>query len=84
MTWEEEVIEYMTGRGWKCDVNDENRLGFVFYENEEKEWIRDYDKKTKRFVQFNGRQVVNLRTVTGKDPTQVGTVESQAEGNEKD
>lgn len=60
MNWEEELIEYMTSKGWKCDVNDENHLGFVFYEDEEHEWIRDYDKKTRQFIQMNGKHKMSL------------------------
>jgi len=59
-TWEEGVIAKMTSKGWKCDVNDEDRLGFTMYVDEDHEWIRDYNKKTKRFTQFNGRQKINL------------------------
>ena len=76
-TWENAIIAYMTNKGWKCDVNDEKRLGFVFYENKEKEWIRDYDKTTRRFIQFNGRAKINLVMVVEKQ-------EFQVEENEKD
>lgn len=71
MTWEEKVIEYMTAHGWTCDVNDENRLGFVFKEDEEHEWTRDYDKKTRTFVQFNGKQKVTL--ISNNCPIAKGT-----------
>jgi hypothetical protein len=50
----------MTGAGWKCDRNDESILGFKFPDGE-KDWIRDYDKKSRRFVQFDGNRRVFLR-----------------------
>lgn len=57
--WEKYITDYMTKGGWTKDRDDETTIGFHFIENEFK-WIRDYDKKTKKFVQFNGNQVVNL------------------------
>ena len=61
MNWEEETIKIMTCWGWTLDVNDDKRLGFTKYVDEDHEWIRDYDKSTRRFVQMNGRQKINLR-----------------------
>ena len=69
MTWEEDVIQYMTSLGWTCDVNDDKRLGFILPVDENYEWIRDYNKETKRFVQFNGKQKVNL-VVRKDEPAQ--------------
>lgn len=56
-----DLIERMEIEGWKCDKNDENTLGFIKSVDENYEGIRDYDKKTSRFVQFNGKQKINLR-----------------------
>ena len=55
------IIDDMKSHGWKCDIDNESNLGFVMTIDEDCEWIRDYDKKTGRFVQFNGKQKVNLR-----------------------
>lgn len=54
------LISEMESQGWKCDVNTDDKLGFVFFEDENREWVRDYDKKTGRFVQFNAKQKINL------------------------
>jgi hypothetical protein len=67
VNWEEAMIQHMTDKGWKCDVNDASRLGFSLYQDEKHEWIRDYDKKTHHYIQMNGRQIVNLKTISGKD-----------------
>ncbi len=63
MTPEEEsyLIKSLVERGWICDVNTENKLGFIFPVDENEEWIRDYDKKTKRYVHYNGKTKINLR-----------------------
>ncbi len=58
--WEKYITEYMTNEGWTCDRNDENTLGFSFTQGKHT-WIRDYDKKKRRFVQFDGNTVVNLK-----------------------
>jgi len=57
--WQKAMIEYMTNGGWTCDRNDEKTLGFSFIEGES-HWIRDYDKKERRFVQYDGNRRVNL------------------------
>jgi hypothetical protein len=56
----EKLIAHMESRGWKCDINTDEKLRFVFPGKEKKQWIRDYDKKTGRYIQFNGNQKVNL------------------------
>lgn len=61
MTWEVGLIKYMAEKGWKLNRNDADKISFVFYQNEQYEWFREYDKKTKHFVQFNGKQEINLR-----------------------
>ncbi len=58
--WEKEVMEFMIDGGWTCDRNDETTLGFSFVE-EEHRWIRDFDKKKRRFVQFDGNRKLNLK-----------------------
>jgi hypothetical protein len=57
--WENRVKEHMSNAGWTCDRDDEKTLGFFFIEGDH-HWIRDYDKKERRFVQFDGNQRVNL------------------------
>ncbi len=64
--WEKSIKEYMVNGGWTCDRDDEKTLGFKFTQGES-EWIRDYDKKERRFVQFDGNQRVNLISAKVKD-----------------
>jgi len=59
IAWEESVKKFMSEEGWICDQDDEKTLGFYRLDPPAK-WIRDYNKKTHRFAQFNGNQVVNL------------------------
>lgn len=63
--WEDGIKKMMHKDGWRCDRDDETRLGFSYIEGEF-HWIRDYCKKMRRFVQYNGNQKVNLK-VTKKD-----------------
>lgn len=56
----DDLRKKMESNGWKCIQDDEERINFSFYEDEDHEWFRDYNKKTKRFMQMNGRQKVNL------------------------
>lgn len=58
--WETYIVNFMENAGWKFNRNDETTLGFSFIEGEH-HWIKDYDKKTKTFVQFDGNQKVNIR-----------------------
>lgn len=58
-SWERAIKLMMEQGGWTLDRDDETHLGFHFIEGDAK-WIKDYDKKTRSFVQFNGNQVVNL------------------------
>jgi 2-hydroxy-3-keto-5-methylthiopentenyl-1-phosphate phosphatase len=59
--WEINLIEILGAEGWACDRDDETTLGF-----KKGSWIRDYNKETRRFVQFNGDQVVNIRCTKGE------------------
>jgi hypothetical protein len=58
--WEKTTIEWMQSRGWTHDRNDQDYFGFSFVEGEH-HWIRDYNKKTRSFVQYDGNQKVNIR-----------------------
>lgn len=64
----QQIITKMEADGWTCDKNTDETLGFIILEDEDHEWIRDYDKKDGTFVQFNGRQVVNLRPTNFQTP----------------
>ncbi len=64
---ENALISHMESNGWKCDINTDEKLGFIMPVDEDHEWIRDYDKKTWKFVQFNGKQKVNLHVSKVKD-----------------
>lgn len=59
LEWEELIKKWMIDSGWQCDRDDETTIGFSFIEGE-RHWIRDYDKKKRRFVQFDGNQRVKL------------------------
>lgn len=43
----EAIKTMMTEGGWKFDRDDDENLGFSFYEDEDHEWIRDYSKKNR-------------------------------------
>lgn len=57
--WETDIKEYMKNGGWTCDRDDDETIGFSFIQGEN-HWMRDYDKKERRFVQFDGNQRVNI------------------------
>lgn len=57
--WQDSIKKYMLSKDWILDRDDESTLGFYFDEPPAK-WIRDYDKKTHRFVQFNANKKLNL------------------------
>lgn len=50
----------MEEAGWTLDKDDAECLGFSFYQ-EDRHWIRDYCKKERNFVQYDGNQMVKLR-----------------------
>lgn len=58
--WTKYMIEYMESGGWKNDRNDDKTLGFSSIEGAH-HWIRDYDKKDRRFVQYDGNLRLNLK-----------------------
>ncbi len=58
--WEKLLIDYMTEKGWINDRYDETYIGFSFVEGKHY-WIRDYDRKTRRFIHLDGNLVLNLR-----------------------
>lgn len=57
--WESLTKHWMAKGGWDCDRDDEKTLGFSFIEGGHR-WIRDYCKKERRFVQYDGNRRVNL------------------------
>lgn len=57
--WEDSVKEYMKTIGWECDTDNEKTLGFNCFDGPF-HWMRDYNKKSRRFVQFNGNQIVSF------------------------
>lgn len=65
--WEQGIKDLNCSLGWICDRDDETTLGFSDIQGE-CHWIKDYNKKTRSFVQFNGNQKVNLRVT--KDDVQ--------------
>ena len=55
IVWEEEITEFMITSGWTKDRDNKTTIGF-----KNGDWIRDYNKKTRRFIHFNGEQKMNL------------------------
>lgn len=64
--WEEKIIKYMCENGWKLEQNTETLLGFGDIQGEF-HWMRDYDKTTRKFVQYNGNKVVHIKVSNEKD-----------------
>ncbi len=58
--WEQGIKDLNFSLGWICDRDDETTLGFSDIQGE-CHWIKDYNKKTRSFVQYNGNQKVNLK-----------------------
>ena len=58
--WGKYLKDKMISLGWTCDIDNETTLGFSLIDGKA-HWMRDYNKKTRSFVQMNGNQVVNLR-----------------------
>jgi len=58
--WEYNTIYNMATLGWTFDIDNETTLGFSIHQGEF-HWIRDYNKNTHSFVQYNGNQIVNLK-----------------------
>lgn len=56
-----ELIAYHEKHGWKCDINTPEKVSFTFPGDMFQEWVKDYDKKTNTFVQFNTKQKVNIK-----------------------
>ena len=73
--WEEAIISMMVKAGWTKDIDDEITLGFYFIDSNDQRWIRDYNKKNRRFVHFNGSLKVNIR-VTPFYQENINTYES--------
>ena len=60
--WETKVKSFMEKSGFTLDRDDETTLGFTSNTKcENFEWVRDYSKKTRSFVQFNAKQKINVR-----------------------
>ncbi len=57
--WKDELIPLLEKEGWVNDVDDEFKLGFSWKKGNE-HYMRDYNKKTRSFVQFNANQIVTL------------------------
>lgn len=56
----EQVKEKMLAEGWTCDLDTEEKLYFSLIDGPH-HWMRDYNKITKSFVQYDGNQKVNLK-----------------------
>lgn len=61
------LILHMTDNGWVLDRDDEEVLGFTHSKKSDtEEWVRDYSKKDWSFVQFNAKQMINLKVSNEK------------------
>ncbi len=58
--WTAAMKSRMYKAGWSCDRDDDEKLWFSLVEGD-KHWMKDYNKKTRSFVQFDGNQVVTLK-----------------------
>lgn len=58
--WMKAVTESMILSGWLLDRDDETTLGFSYKTRDGGHWVRDYDKKTRSFVQFDANHRVSL------------------------
>jgi len=58
--WEKSVINYMTEEGWIIDKNDETTIGFSRQDGIHK-YIKDFNKKTRRFVCYDGNLLRYMR-----------------------
>lgn len=69
MTQEECVglTKQMESMGWKCDINNEKKIGFIMPVDEKTEWFRDYNKETATFVQGNAKQIINIKVSSEKN-----------------
>jgi len=59
--WERSIKKMMSDGGWTMDIDNDDKIGFVFMDEKGDKWIRDYDKKTRTFVHFNGDHKINLK-----------------------
>jgi hypothetical protein len=66
MSWEEEVMEHMIRNGWRLDYNTEEKFGFSI-NFQGTNFCRDYNKKTRRFVEINMDWITNLRVRSTKE-----------------
>lgn len=58
--WENHIKKIMVKSGWICDIDNDEKLGFCFEKDGAKQ-IRDYDKKSHTFVQFDPDHKITLR-----------------------
>lgn len=65
MLWENEIIELMDGLGWNLGKNDDDFLCFFIPTENGFRWQRDYNKKTRKFIQYNVNQ--KFRTNSPKE-----------------
>lgn len=58
--WESAIKKKFSDLGnWKLDRDDEEYLGFSCIDGKH-HWIRDYNKKKRNFVQYDGNQKVSI------------------------
>jgi hypothetical protein len=57
--WVKLKEEYLA-KGWKCDKDTAEELWLSFLEDEDHEWLLDYNKDTGSRTMMNGRAVVTL------------------------
>lgn len=54
------LIDMLVPQGWQILENTKEKICFSFFEDEEHEWLWDFNKKTGRSFYMNGRTKVRL------------------------
>jgi len=63
--WENKIKNIMVADGWTFDRDDHTHIGFNYIQGKF-HWIRDYCKKTRGFVQYNGNQKINIKVTSNE------------------
>ena len=58
--WEEKIRQQMTYEGWTEHYNDNDCICFHQFDYKGDKWIRNYCKKNKSFVHYNGNLMIKL------------------------
>lgn len=64
--WAASLKKTMIDHGWVLSYETEEKIRFDFKDHPH-HWMKDYDKKTRSFVRFDGNQRVNILCSKGKE-----------------